>query len=146
MKPLLIVFVAVAGALTTVESGANATMTKAVGSPWWPALVFSGTQLVLLALPAAFLAGPLPGAKFAGLPWWGWSGGLFGAVYVVSMTTGPGKLGAGVFTGLTVSAAILSSIALDHWGLVGFETHPAGIGRLVGAVLMVAGLVCVAVF
>ena len=146
MKAFLYPFVALAGALTAVEAGANATMNKAVGHPWWPALVFNAISIVLLALPAVFLAGPFPADKLAGMPWYAWTGGLFGAVYFLSMMVGPGQLGAGLFTGLTVSAAVIASIALDNWGLVGFEIHPAGVGRLVGGALMVAGLICVAVF
>ena len=146
MKAALYVFVAIAGALTSVEAGANAALSKAVGSPWWPAVVFNVTSLVLLALPALFLAGPFPADRLSALPWWSWSGGVLGAIYFLSMMIGPGQLGSGLFTGLTVTAAVVASIALDHWGLVGFEVHPAGSGRLIGAVLMVAGIICVAVF
>ncbi len=146
MKALLFPFVAVAGALTAVEAGANATMNKAVGSPWWPAIVFNLISLAVLAVPALFMAGPFPGAKLGGLPWWAWSGGVFGAIYFLSMMVGPDKLGSGLFTGLSVSAAVLTSIALDNWGLIGFQVHHAGPGRLIGAGLMVVGLICVAVF
>ena len=146
MKAALYVFVAVAGALTSVEAGANATLNKAFDSPWWPAIIFNVTSLILLALPSLFLAGPFPAGKLSTLPWWTWSGGGLGAIYFLSMMVGPGKLGSGLFTGLTVTAAVLASIALDHWGLVGFDVHHAGPGRLVGAALMVAGIACVAVF
>ena len=79
-------------------------------------------------------------------PWWAWTGGIVSALYIVSMLVAPNILGAGLFTGLTVTAAVLASIALDHWGLVGFPVHPAGVGRLIGAALMVVGIVLVAVF
>jgi len=146
VRPLLYLFVAIAGALTSVESGANAKLTAALGGPWWPAILFSATSGVVLAIIALFLAGPFPSAQFDGVPWWAWIGGFISALYIVSMLVAPGILGAGLFTGLTVTAAIISSIALDHWGLVGFAVHPAGIGRLVGAALMVVGIVLVAVF
>ncbi len=146
MRALLYLFVAVAGALTSVESGANAKLTAALGGPWWPAILFSAISGTVLAAIALFLAGPFPTAQVTGLPWWAWLGGFISALYIVSMLVAPGILGAGLFTGLTVTAAIITSIALDHWGLVGFPVHPAGIGRLVGAALMVVGIVLVAVF
>jgi len=146
VRPLLYLFVAAAGALTSVESGANAKMTAALGGPWWAAILFSVISGGLLTVAALFLAGPFPAAQIAGLPWWAWLGGFISAIYIVSMLIAPGILGAGLFTGLTVTAAIIASIALDNWGLVGFPVHPAGLGRLVGAALMVVGIVLVAVF
>ena len=146
MKALLYVFVAVAGALTSVEAGSNAKFTKTMGGPWWPAIFFSLISLGCLAIGTAVAGGGLPTAKLSQVPWWGWIGGVISAIYIVSMLVAPGQLGAGLFTGLTVTAAVLASIALDNWGLVGFTVHPAGIGRLIGAALMVAGLICVAAF
>ncbi len=146
MKALLYVFVAATGALTSVEAGSNATLTKTLGGPWWAAVLFSLLSIGLLAVAALFLAGPFPTGQAAQVPWWAWTGGVVSALYIVSMLVAPGQLGSGLFTGLTVSAAVLMSIALDNWGLVGFEQHTAGPGRLIGAALMVAGLICVAVF
>ena len=146
MKALLYVFVAVAGALTSVESGANSTLTRTLGGPWWAAVLFSILSIVLLAAGAVVLGGAFPTATLRDVPWWGWTGGAISAIYILSMLIAPGQLGSGLFTGLTVSAAVITSIALDHYGLVGFERHPAGIGRLIGGALMIAGLICVAVF
>ncbi len=146
MKALLYVFVAVAGALTSVEAGANAVLTKTLGGPWWAAILFSLLSLGLLAIGTIVLGGPFPTAEMRAVPWWGWTGGAVSALYILSMLVAPGQLGAGLFTGLTVTAAVVASIALDHFGLVGFERHAAGVGRLVGAALMIAGIVCVAVF
>ena len=146
MKALLYVFVAAAGALTSVESGANVKLTKTLGGPWWPSIMFSLISILCLAIPTIFVGGNFPAGKISAVPWWAWGGGLISALYIVSMLVAPGQLGAGLFTGLTVTAAVITSIALDNWGLVGFDVHPAGIGRLVGGALMVAGIICVAVF
>jgi transporter family-2 protein len=143
---LLYIFVAVAGALTSIEAGANAKLARSLGGPWWPAVFFSLISITLLGLGTMVFGSPFPTSGLRQAPWWAWLGGVIGAVYVLSMLTGPGRLGSGLFTGLTVTAAIISSIALDHYGLVGFERHTAGVGRLIGAALMVIGVVCVAIF
>ena len=57
-----------------------------------------------------------------------------------------GKVGAGAFTGITVTAAIVTSIVLDHFGWLGLKEHAAGAWRIVGAVLMIAGVMLVAKF
>ena len=146
MKALLYVFVAAAGALTAVESGANAKLTKTLGGPWWASILFSLMSLGCLGIATAAVGGAPPVAKLAEVPWWGWIGGVLSAIYIISMLIAPAQLGAGLFTGLTVTAALIASVALDHWGLVGFEQHTAGVGRLIGAALMVVGIVLVAAF
>ena len=49
-------------------------------------------------------------------------------------------MGSSLFTGVTVTASLLASVALDHFGLIGFKQHAASPGRLAGCALMVAGL------
>jgi bacterial/archaeal transporter family-2 protein len=46
--------------------------------------------------------------------------------------------------GLSVTAALITSIALDHFGLVGFKEHPVGWWRVLGCGLMIAGIGLVA--
>ncbi len=147
MRLLGILFVLCAGALTTVEAGANAQLTKSLKNFWWPAATFGAVSFAVLLALALLARAPLPDRPtLAAVPWWAWTGGLFGALYALAMVTMPDKLGSAVFTTLTVTAAVLCSLLLDHMGWVGFKEHPAGIGRIVGAVLMVAGLACIAAF
>lgn len=58
----------------------------------------------------------------------------------------PQKIGAAPFIGLTVTAAVITSLVMDHFGLLGFKVHAASVGRVVGACLMLAGLALVARF
>jgi len=82
-----------------------------------------------------------PGAdKVAAAPWWAWTGGVMGAVFVLSQLFVAGKVGSGVFIALTVTASVVTSLVIDNYGLVGFEVHAAGWGRIAGALFMFAGL------
>ena len=56
------------------------------------------------------------------------------------------RLGSGLFTGATVTAALLTSVLLDHFGLIGFKQHPASPARLAGCGIMIAGLWLIARF
>jgi bacterial/archaeal transporter family-2 protein len=56
------------------------------------------------------------------------------------------RIGAGPYVGVAVTAAVVMSLILDHFGLVGFEQHRANPWRLLGAALMIAGVVLVAWF
>jgi transporter family-2 protein len=50
------------------------------------------------------------------------------------------KLGSGVFTGLTLTASLVTSVLLDQFGVIGFRQHSASPARLVGCALMIAGV------
>ena len=56
------------------------------------------------------------------------------------------RMGSGVFTGLSVTASLIASVVLDHFGWIGFKVHPASWPRVLGCALMVAGLWIVARF
>ena len=52
-----------------------------------------------------------------------------------------GVLGA---TALVVTGQLVCSVLLDHFGWLGFTEHAAGIGRIVGCLLMLAGFFLIA--
>jgi transporter family-2 protein len=147
MSWLLYLFAIVAGALNTVQSGANVTLNKSLEQPILAALVVAAVGATVYLLAAPFMGLGVPSAeKVAAVPWWGWLGGALGAVYVLSMILIAGRVGAAAFTGLTVTSAIVTSILLDHFGWLGFDVHVAGLWRLLGGVLMIAGLLLVCIF
>lgn len=143
--PILIgLFTVVAGVLTTLQSGANASLNKALGQPILAALAVVATNLVVYLVAIPFVGLHWPTAeRIAGAPWWAWLGGIFGGVYVLSAIFFAERLGAAVFTGLVVTAGIVTSILLDHFGWVGFEQHTAGLGRIAGGALMIGGIILV---
>jgi bacterial/archaeal transporter family-2 protein len=57
-----------------------------------------------------------------------------------------GKVGAGAFAGLTITANILMPLAIDRYGPFGMEVHDLRAGRIAGAALMVAGIVSISKF
>lgn len=80
------------------------------------------------------------------IPWWAWLGGLISLAPTIAGLTLAQKMGSAVFTGVTVTAAVVTSIVFDHFALMGFKHHPASVLRIAGAALMVAGLWLVATF
>ena len=55
-------------------------------------------------------------------------------------------MGSGMFTGLSLTASLLTSIVLDQFGLMGFRQHPLSSLRVTGAGLMIAGIWLIAKF
>ena len=128
------------------QGGANAELKKDLeGSitPLWFSYL-SGAAVV--AILSVILQVHLPVSKLGAVPWWAWIGGSFGAVYVLIQLSLAEKLGAATMTGLLVTGQIVFSIVLDNFGWLGFEQHHASVGRIAGAVIMIAGLFLVAKF
>jgi transporter family-2 protein len=80
----------------------------------------------------------------AQIPRWAWLGGILGGGIVITQLLIARQVGAAPFLGILVTAGVATSIALDHFGWVGFEQHPAGLWRLAGGALMIAGVALVA--
>ncbi len=96
--------------------------------------------LSLLLLFQLFVREPLPLAQTASVPWWAWLGAPISLISTFIALSIAQRMGSGIFTGVTVTASLLASVALDHFGLIGFKQHTASPGRLAGCALMVAGL------
>ncbi|MBP0495196.1 DMT family transporter [Pararoseomonas indoligenes] len=140
---------AIAGILNMLQSGTNATLNDRLeAGPVVPALVVYLVGILGVLAAAPFIGKPAEGMlrNAATVPWWGWIGGMLGAFYVVVTLIQAKSMGAGPFTAVTLTAAVVTSLVLDHFGLLGFEVHPASALRLLGGALMVAGVVLVARF
>ena len=136
-----------AGALITVQTGSNARLKEAFGAALPAVIVSSSLGIVLLI--GVTLVGRIPwpaASAVAAAPWWGWLGGLLGAIYAVVTVLLARELGAATLTALVVTGQLVCSVVLDHFGWVGFTAHAAGVGRIVGCLLMIAGFFLIARF
>jgi bacterial/archaeal transporter family-2 protein len=135
------------GALITVQTGSNARLKEAFGATLPAVIVSSSVGVILLVAVAVGARTPWPSPpSIAGAPWWGWLGGVLGAVYAVGTVLLARELGAASLTAVVVTGQLICSIILDHFGWVGFTEHAAGIGRIVGCLLMVVGFFLIARF
>jgi transporter family-2 protein len=147
MKWLAWLFAFVAGTLITCQVGSNSQLKKSLGQPL-PALLVNyavGIAAVLLYTSVKQVQLFSVGKAFQ-TPWWGWFGGLFGAVYGLAAIVLASQLGAATLTAIVVTGQLVCSVILDHFGWLSFDVHPASAARLVGCALMVIGLVLIAKF
>jgi len=136
-----------AGALMPLQAGVNAQLARWVGHPVTASLVsFAVGTLALFAYSAATRP-PLPGlAALAAAPWWVWAGGLLGSVFVTAAAAFAPRLGAATFISVTIAGQVLVSILLDHFGSIGFAARPVTPLRLLGALLLIGGVLLVRKF
>lgn len=136
-----ILIAVLAGAANPFQSGTNAELNKQLGTPLWAAVVVYVTGLAGVLLCELLFRQRIPAAaRVASAPTWVWFGGLISILPTIAGLTLAQKLGAGVFTGITVTVSLATSVVLDHFGLIGFRQHAASPARLAGCAVMVAGL------
>jgi bacterial/archaeal transporter family-2 protein len=129
-----------AGAFVTLQTGSNARLKDALGQPLTAVVINSLIGIVLLCAAIAVTRTPAPPwGKLSGAPWSAWLGGVLGAAYAVTVVVLARHLGAATLTALVITGQLVCSVVLDHFGLLGFEPHAAGAGRLIGSALLLAG-------
>jgi transporter family-2 protein len=144
MTILLLVLAFAAGVLLPMQAGINAQLRSALGSPLAAALVSFLVGTAGLAVVTLALRLPISlRAAWVGSAWWQWTGGLIGAVYVLTAIILAPKLGAATLIAAVVAGQMIASLVLDQYGLVGFPLHPVNAFRLLGAAMVIAGVVLV---
>jgi transporter family-2 protein len=138
-------FIILGGALQTCGAAMNAQLFHSLENKWLAnAVSFALITAFFLGVFAVF-PNPLPAAGgLAKMPWWAPLGGLVGAVQVYAGLTLVQKVGAGPFVGITVTAALVTSLALDHYGWFHMPVHAINIWRIAGAALMIGGISLIA--
>ncbi len=132
-----------AGASFVAQQAVNAELRTELNSAAWAGFVsYLGGTVCMLGLALALRqAVPLTDAV-ARSQWWAWTGGFFGAIYIaVSILLVP-RLGTATFVALLIAGQMLTSLAFDHYGVFNLARHEADPTRIIGAVLLIAGVVC----
>ncbi len=130
-----------AGAANPAQAGANAQLRKSLDEAILTAVwvYFSGLIGMLFVQLIVREAWPA-GSKLGQVPWWAWTGGLLSLASTMTGITLAQRLGSGVFTGISVTASLVTSVAIDHFGFIGFKQHPLSWPRAAGCCLMIGGL------
>ena len=131
------------GAGLAAQVGMNATLHHGLGSPIIAAIVNFCVGLALLVVIALIGGSRVSPGSAVSVPAWAWFGGLLGAAYVVGTTVAGPRLGAVVLLALTLAGQMLASMVVDHYGILGFPRSPVTASRLLGAVLLVAGVLLI---
>jgi transporter family-2 protein len=133
-----------AGVSIVIQQVLNNNLRLALDSAAWSGFVSYLVGLIAMAVVVAALREPLPSAALAArIPWWAWSGGVFGAVFIVLAIYLVPQLGAATFIALLIAGQMSASVAFDHFGWLGLPQRSADLPRLAGIVLLVAGVMLI---
>ncbi len=145
---LIILAVAVglgAGCLLGTQPSINGYLGQNVSHPLQAALISFGVGTTILLL-FTIGSGNFP-PKFTApantLPWWAWLGGAIGVVMVTSSLIFVPRVGSLIWFAAIMTGQTMIAVILDHYGLLGNPRSPASPLRLLGAGLLVAGVLVI---
>lgn len=136
----LLVFTAGIG--VTLQLGVNSQLRQAVGNPALSALVsfLVGTSALLIYVVAT-AKNTLPTLEtFRGIAWWKYAGGMLGVFYITTVIIAAPRIGAANVMALTIAGQLLAALVCDHFGWIGFSVQPVNIYRVLGVLLILAGV------
>jgi transporter family-2 protein len=131
----------ITGALIPIQAATNAAFSKSIGNPFITGLMVFVVGLLAMLLFVLCSRVSFPGmSQLAAAPKLGYLGGLIVATYVVMITILAPRIGVGPAIGLIVTGQIFCSVLIDHFGLFHVASRPLDLARIVGILLMCAGV------
>ncbi len=143
MQLAWIAFAVVAGFLLPFQAGANQRLGRETPTMFHAALFnFVIGTLALLAISLA--SGKTPSAsRLASAPWWAWTGGFVGALFVAMTVVVTPKTGAVLMLAAAVAGQTVGSLVVDHFGMMGLPALAITPMKVVGVVLLLAGVAAI---
>jgi transporter family-2 protein len=140
----LLLLAVIAGAVVPFQSAINANLTRGLGHPLWATLASLLVSIVVVLPIMLAMRLPLPSLAFiTKAPLWMWAGGAFGVCFISLALMLLPKLGASGFIALALAGQVVASLVLDHFGLFGLVERQMTLPRVVGAVLLLAGVMLI---
>ncbi|MFG1489409.1 DMT family transporter [Oceanospirillum sp. HFRX-1_2] len=134
----------VAGAFMPLQSGVNSTLALQSSGAIWASLisfVVGSVTLFAVVLVARHQWPAVSDLKTA--PWWAWTGGLMGALFVATSAFLAPRLGAATMIALFVAGQLAMSVVLDHFGWATFPEHSINLWRIIGVLMLFGGVLLI---
>ena len=131
-----------AGLGITLQTTLNSQLAKGVGGDSVAAALFSFTAGAVCLGVFSLMRGGIVASLAAvpAQPWWSLLGGLLGGGALLSYVVLAPKIGLSALLGLAIAGQIISSLVIDHFGLMGASERPVSLIKLAGSMVMLAGL------
>ena len=133
------------GALLPIQAILNTRLGKQTGGPLMGSLLsFIVGLICLLVLNLVTNTSAVVNLKPATvMPWYIWLGGFLGAIFVGYITWVNQQQGVALTFALVVSGQVFCSLVIDHFGLLGSAVRTITLEKILGAVLIIAGIVLI---
>ncbi|MBD1220080.1 DMT family transporter [Acinetobacter seifertii] len=130
-----------AGLGITLQTTLNGQLAKGVVR-FVAAALFSFTAgAVCLGIYSVARGGIVPSLiAIPSQPWWTLLGGVLGSCALLTYVVLAPKIGLSALLGLAIAGQIISSLVIDHFGLMGAVVRPVSLIKLAGTLIMLGGL------
>lgn len=134
-----------AGASSPVQASVNSRIREYLKSPYITSVVnFISSSLAMILLVLAVDRNlQIPFADIAQQPWWIWLGGTCGTAIVFLNIICLPKLGSAGNVMLICFGQTMTGLLIDHFGMFGAVQIDMSLARLLGALLVIAGIALV---
>lgn len=140
-----------AGMLSATQVAVNGYLGKILVSPIKASVISFAIGAALLTLICLAIHKPKASdtatVTTAGKqPWWIWSGGLLGGLYILSNIYLSGIIGTGMTVIILLIGAMSGGMLVDHLGMFGYMRNPVNIIKILGVGLMLAGAAAIKLY
>lgn len=139
-----IILAVAAGMMMPTQAAINNKLAGTVESPILAAFIsfFVGTIALFIYVAAAGIpVGNLFLAKDASMV--SWTGGILGAFFVAASVTLVPRLGVALTFSLIIAGQMLTTLVIDHFGLLGVPVKEVNVFRLLGVSLITIGVILI---
>lgn len=141
MNNLYLLLALATGAGVAVMAVLNARLGVLLGGPFWAAAAQFTVALSAVLAIALLTRQPAPAtAGFGGAPWWVWAGGLFSATFIVVSILLTPRLGVALTLATIIVGQLTAALVVDHYGLFGASIIRVSLPRVLGVLLLLAGV------
>ncbi|MBS1916189.1 MAG: DMT family transporter [Bacteroidetes bacterium] len=141
---LLIVAALSLGAILPMQAAINSRLAKSINNPVYAAFIsFAVGTVALFAYLMITRQLNLQALQPKQNPWWIWIGGLLGTFFVAGIVMLLPRLGVVLAFSLVIAGQMIFSILFDQFGWLGVAVREISPGKIVGVILLIAGVVLI---
>jgi len=138
----------VAGSFLAIQAPINAALAKGLGM----SVAAAASSFFAGAVALAFVSMAVSQAQGLSIGWrvpplWMFvAGGCLGAAFVTAVIILTPRLGAAATMAFVVAGQLLAGMVVDRIGFLGLAVREISVGRIAGAMLLLAGAVLIRIF
>lgn len=146
MKVLWIIVAFLSGVFLPIQAGVNIRLGKSIASPIYAAMLSFLVGALTLLLYIAITKQPVTWEGIKTAPANAWLGGALGAFFVTGTMLAFSRIGPALTFGLVVAGQMVIAVMFDHFNILVAQQHSINVWRIMGILLIVAGVVIIQKF
>jgi transporter family-2 protein len=144
-KTLLLMAIAMfAAGVIPLQAAINGKLGEILKQPFLAAFVsFVGGTIFLAVIVLVTSRGVPTWPAGAGIPWYLFTGGLLGAVFVTMTLVLVPKIGTANVLAAAIVGQLILGVLIDHFGWLHVDPRPINLPRIIGCVVLLVGILLI---